>query len=382
MRELVGAGEDDERFMVDETFHRAELPTEGPAAMAHWGSSEPSYFAGALGQRFSSGLRLVAALADAPAGAGGVVLVPCSHRAANSVPEKARSGEALRGLLVQPELKAGDLLVMASGLAHGLAPWTGAAEPNLIVGEFINVRARPRAGIVRSDWPQEEPWMADLSPEQRAVLGVPLSPTDEAEQSLLPPVLSDGKQVWLGDGAATDHHPALTGAGPAETTVDPVEAYQWDKDGFLIVPNALEEEWRIAALEAVEAQREPGGSVDDLLRPPHNEPFLHMLAHPAMIQRLNWMQGGGFHCGYAGRAICWDGGQGGQMLHGDVTTVSPTSPFHWYEYKDGRTGTGSINVAWQLLDVDEGDGGFVSAPDPSAFERRGCLTQDVAAAFR
>ena len=62
------------------------------------------------------------------------------------------------------------------------------------------------------------------------------------------------------------------------------------------------------------------------------------------------------------------------MLHGDVTTVSPTSPFHWYEYKDGRTGTGSINVAWQLLDVDEGDGGFVSAPAPSVLERRGCLT--------
>ena len=100
VRELVGAGEDDERFMVDEAFHRAELPTQGPAAMAHWGSSEPSYFAGALGQRFSSGLRLVAALADAPAGAGGVVLVPCSHRAANPVPLEARSGEVCRSQAV------------------------------------------------------------------------------------------------------------------------------------------------------------------------------------------------------------------------------------------------------------------------------------------
>ena len=52
-----------------------------------------------------------------------------------------------------------------------------------------------------------------------------------------------------------------------------------------------------------------------------------------------------------GRAICRDGGQGGQLLHaGDVTEVSPTSLLHWYEYKDGRTsGTGSINAHGSCL---------------------------------
>ena len=34
------------------------------------------------------------------------------------------------------------------------------------------------------------------------------------------------------------------------------------------------------------------------------------------------------------------------------------------------------------MDVDEGDGGFVSAPDPSVLERRSCLTQAAAASFR
>jgi hypothetical protein len=92
-----------------------------------------------------------------------------------------------------------------------------------------------------------------------------------------------------------------------------------DLQGWLVVRSALEEPWRMAALEAIEAQRmqgaiaRPGGGdpsgVEDLLRPPHNEPFLHMLAHPAVIERLSWMQGGGFHCGSAGRAVCWDGGQ-------------------------------------------------------------------------
>ena len=64
-RELVGGGDDDGRFMVDESFHRAQLPREEPS-MVHWGSVEPTYFKGGRGQRFTAGLRLVAALADAP----------------------------------------------------------------------------------------------------------------------------------------------------------------------------------------------------------------------------------------------------------------------------------------------------------------------------
>ena len=119
---------------------------------------------------------------DAGPEEGGLGLIPASHNRNVDVPGEVLDDTDEMGLVQQPELKAGDLLVRASGLAHGLAPGTGAAEPNLIVGEFINVRARPRAGIVRSDWPEEEPWMADLRPEQRAVLGVPLSPPAEAEQ--------------------------------------------------------------------------------------------------------------------------------------------------------------------------------------------------------
>ena len=50
--------------------------------------------------------------------------------------------------------------------------------------------------------------------------------------------------------------------------------------------------------------------------------------------------------------------QGGQALHGEPDGLSPTSNFHWYSWRQTPTGpapaTGSINVAWQLLDVHPG----------------------------
>ena len=93
---------------------------------------------------------------------------------------------------------------------------------------------------------------------------------------------------------------------------------------------------------------------------PHDAPFLKMLAHPAVIHRLNWMIGPGYKVTQS-TALCHVKGSSGQMLHSGNT--NPTCIGKHYEIANGRVHTRSgINVAWQLADVGPDDGGFVVVP--------------------
>ena len=97
------------------------------------------------------------------------------------------------------------------------------------------------------------------------------------------------------------------------------------------------------------------------LRWPLCEPFRRMLTHPAVTNRVHWMQGKGSHLSYAGRVVCWQPGQGGQPLHGDVTDFSALQNYSYYtlDAVQGLAKTGSLNVAFQLQPVGPNDGGFV-----------------------
>ena len=79
------------------------------------------------GMRLAQGVRVVFALADAPAGAGGLVLLPCSHRSVVPTPHAVAAGtdRASSALLQQPVLHAGDVLLLASTTLRGLRPWQG-----------------------------------------------------------------------------------------------------------------------------------------------------------------------------------------------------------------------------------------------------------------
>lgn len=63
------------------------------------------------------------------------------------------------------------------------------------------------------------------------------------------------------------------------------------------------------------------------------------------------------------QAICSVKGTGGQLLHAGaglpVNRLDPqNNPHHLYEVRNGRTYCNKVNVAWQLTDVGEDDGGF------------------------
>ena len=98
----------------------------------------------------------------------------------------------------------------------------------------------------------------------------------------------------------------------------------------------------------------------------HAAPFIRMLAHPALLCRLQWMLGPGFSC-HQNTAICSGRGTGGQQMHagagpGDeyMTPEGENNPQHLYAVRGHQTFCNKVNVAWQLTDTEPSDGGFVS----------------------
>ena len=93
-----------------------------------------------------------------------------------------------------------------------------------------------------------------------------------------------------------------------------------------------------------------------LLPSPHCEPFRKMIAHPAIVQRLNWMLGPGFREVWEPMCCIYPKGTTGGSLHGQMgNSVISGRP-----YLDG------VNVAWALNDEPGGfgepSGGFVCVP--------------------
>ena len=191
--------------------------------------------------------------------------------------------------------------------------------------------------------------------------------------STLSPALAAGAKAWLSPPLPSWE--AYLEAGGLEP--DPLELYQWDLQGVLHLKGVLSERSVARALASIEANRrgETGDGRGDVISWANGfgAPFREMMAHPAVLARLAWMQGPG-SCNNSRSLFCYERGDGGQGIHGDVTGTGPGSQYHNYEFLSqggNRTRTGSINVAWQLMDVDETDGGFVS---PSSHARAACLS--------
>ena len=169
--------------------------------------------------RYAQGLRVVVALCDCPAGAGGLHLVPASHNSSlPTAPTELLSG-ALPELWHQPTLAAGDCVLMASNLVASLRPWTlpvSSAPQRLLHCEFIPPQTRPAAGIPPAG--PSEPWHELLTPLEKALCGV------EGLDDSTPVVISDGTKAWLSP--ALPSWEAYLEAGGMEP--DPVELYRWD----------------------------------------------------------------------------------------------------------------------------------------------------------
>ena len=248
------------------------------------------------------------------------------------------------------------------------APCTG-LQRTLAYG-FANVNVRPH------DWSNldggaRRDWADDLTPVQQAVLH---DPGRSGEPAV---VESDGETCHLEEERGI-FHPAIYIRNP-EVDIDEKEFYHWDLCGHLVVKGVMDAEWLAAANAALDANehlintirtdvqrgsiRLRGTHLKRLgelwnLPQPHCDPFRRMIADPKIIARLNWMMGSGYEATKCELLGASHGGMG-HFLHAGGTTVSETNH---YTFRNGRCYCEYINVAWQLRDVTEADGGFCYVP--------------------
>ena len=331
-------------------------------------------------------------MADVPSGAGGITLLPCSHTVNVPVPDCVRNGEDTYleslGMCLQPVLQAGDLLLHASSLAHGLQPWNYKDNPQRLVScEFVSVYARPSDlssdNVIEGGRVAELPWMEELGPEERIVIGL-----EDTANNFAAPLLSDGGETWIETELQNEdipYHPGFYEKQLSDpTVVDPLEFFYWELTGFLVVKKVMDSSWLAEANAAIDASinridyegayqhqvtgspkmrgsGRPSLSITDLPAE-RRRPFQRMLAHPALVHRLNWMLGGHFRAEGLGSVIATQRGGGGQILHGNGAPIYPNINWWPYLYRNGRCHTGQVNVAWQLHDVTKDEGGFVVVP--------------------
>jgi hypothetical protein len=161
------------------------------------------------------------------------------------------------------------------------------------------------------------------------------------------------------------------------------EKYFFDVTGYLVVENALTAEEVAACNAALDHYGErikPRDIAEPLSRgsaalqgnsgrleltgmlaweKPWCEPFRKLLIHPQIVGRLNEMSGKGFRLDHGPLLIGAEVGTEGHILHG---AGEPWSHVVAYHHQNGRMYCAGVTVAWQLADVNAGDGGFAIVP--------------------
>ncbi len=162
------------------------------------------------------------------------------------------------------------------------------------------------------------------------------------------------------------------------------EKYLFDLNGYLVVEQVLSSEELKAANEAVdhnlhlgkyrskEASRAIGapalqsehgrGELKNIVNweEPWCLPFREMLAHPGIVPYLHVILGKGFRVDHRMFLLWTDKGAEGQRFHG--SSGPGFDPNQYYIFKDGRMHNGLTVVAFQLTDINPGDGGLIVIP--------------------
>ena len=370
LNQIVGHG-----FRLDQA-PRLLGNREGEISMTLTGGDEPrnpsqAYFQ-QNGQRSSQGVKAIWVLDDVEAGDGGLVVVQASHKSNVETPRDLATGVDDMGLVLQPKLKAGDLFLVAASTLQGVRPWKN--EPKRLLTYWYATRATIQSN---PDGPYSETeslpaWADEATPAQKAVMYVP-----GFKDSNPPPVLNtDGEETWVEEDT-TVIHPSIYTRDPI-SGIDEKEFYFWDLNGYLVVPGVMDEQWLAEANEAVDKFQDrvvvgeelARGSISQAgtgrpllpglldLPDPYNEPFRRMIAHPAVVHRLNWMGASGYRTGGA-TVFCAVQGTSGHSLHDGN---EPMSPSRGYYFKNGRSYCETVTITWQLRDVEPGLGGFACVP--------------------
>ena len=163
--------------------------------------------------------------------------------------------------------------------------------------------------------------------------------------------------------------------------MDARERYLWDLNGYLVVKGVLTDAEIAAAnevidryseqikLDAVGVRSRDSETLQGTGRPtlsgflemerPYCDPYRALLAHPALVYRLNVMMGKGFRLDHGPLLIGGAKGTEGLTMHG---SGEPHRPMVAYHHQNGETYVGGVTVTWYLADANAGDGGFACVP--------------------
>ena len=319
-------------------------------------------------------VRCLWALTDVPAGSGGPIVIPCTHKSNVSTPEDLLDGSDDMGLGKQLMLEAGDLVILADPIVRGLQPWASDTPLRLLEYTFAARGAISKAGTgPKTETDSYPEWMNELDRATKAVLYQPGYKSSTPPETLI--VRGDKTDV-------ANHrdliHPSILKQDET-SEINYKEFYYWDLCGHLVIRNIMTDTDLELANEAIDKFAEQIVRGDEELardskslagkgRPllpklmelpkPYCAPFRRMVAHPAIVKRLTWMGGSGFRCGQPTGFVS-DQGATGHSLH---DANEPLVPSRSYVYKNGRSYCEAVTVTWQLRDVTEKEGGFACDP--------------------
>ena len=323
-------------------------------------------------RRSCQSVKAIWVLDDIENGDGGLVVVQASHKSNVPTPDDLSKGIDDMDIVTQPTLKAGDLFILATTTLQGVRPWKD--KPKRLLSYKYAARAAIQSNPVgpHSETESLPRWSDEASDAQKAVMYIP-----GYKGSNPPPVINtDGENTWVEEDT-TVLHPSYYTRDP-NSGIDEKEFYFWDLNGYLVVRELMDEQWIAEANEAVDKFQDrivvgselAGGSISQAgtgrpllsglldLPDPYNQPFRKMIAHPEVVQRLNWMGGSGYRCGGA-TVFCAVEGTSGHALHDGN---EPMSPSRGYDFKNGRSFAETVTITWQLRDVEPGLGGFACVP--------------------
>jgi len=148
------------------------------------------------GKMFNNLLAASFSLVDHPKGSGGFIAIPGSHKANFATPPSLIDGtghDDLRGVIVQPETKAGDVVLFSEGTVHGAAAWNMDYQRRLILYRFAPSfigYGRAYTNDAPPRWPAS--YYEGMSEEEKAVLEPPYNVRLDR-----PLVTTDGASVGI-----------------------------------------------------------------------------------------------------------------------------------------------------------------------------------------
>jgi ectoine hydroxylase-related dioxygenase (phytanoyl-CoA dioxygenase family) len=143
------------------------------------------------------------------------------------------------------------------------------------------------------------------------------------------------------------------------------EIFLFDLQGFLVVPNALSAE-QVTHLNAIMDQRIAEEAGPDMRTHRFgrllswDKAYRDLIDNPRILPYLEQIVGPKFRLDHDyGDVIRTGKGPIGTVLHGGAT---PFDPSQYYIFRNGQMYNGLIVVAYNLKDVNPGDGGFACVP--------------------